>query len=115
MMGQLRAEIEAAILGKPAVGTHCAVSTGSTFRASDLEKAAKELAALPKPLVGIVCKPKFYVAVSVHANKHAGPLGPVPVFSKPDQQQDCLAFYDIKLLREHLSSNTPDHPRENPQ
>jgi hypothetical protein len=106
MLDRINAIVEAHLLGTGTAGTHCAVASGSVLRARDIENAAKKFCAT-KPLVGFVCRPDAVVAVRRLAEKEAHPhFGAVPVYEKPDQVEQILAFYDREQMNRHLSPNT---------
>lgn len=112
ILADINARVEAAILGTRTDGAHCAVASGSVFRMRDLERAAAKLAKLPKPCVGMVCRPDTVGRVRKLADAEAHPLlGPIPVYEKRDQPEACLAFYDHAELKRHLSPNAGNQPR----
>ena len=68
----------------------------------EIEAASRRLQETPV-LVGIVCRPDVVAAVRQVAKEEASPMfGEVPIYEKPGQVQECLAFYDRELLRIHL-------------
>lgn len=107
LLADINARVEAAILGTRTAGAHCAVSPGSVLRVRDIERAAKKLAAMPKPVVGIVCRPDVVGRVRRMADAEAHPLlGAVPVYEKQDQAEPYRAFYDREELNRYLSPNS---------
>lgn len=112
ILADLNARVEAAILGTRTDGAHCAVASGSVLRVRDIERAAKRLAALPKPIVGIVCRPDVVARVRRMADAEAHPLfGAVPVYEKQDQAEPYRAFYDLTEMHRYLSPNIADQRR----
>ncbi len=106
ILADINACAEAAIFGTRTDGAHCAVASGSVLRVRDIEKAAKKLAAMPKPVVGIVCRPDVAGRVRRMAAVEAHPLlGAVPVYEKRDQAEPYRAFYDHEELRRYISPN----------
>lgn len=79
---------------------------GSVFGVRDLNAAMEKLAGLPRPLIGIVCRPDTVSRVRRMAALEAHPLfGPVAVYEKRDQEEHARMFYDHDELRRYLSPN----------
>ena len=112
ILADINARVEAVILGTRTDGANCAVASGSVLRVRDIERAAKKLAAMPKPVVGIVCRPDVVGRVRRMADAEAHPLlGAVPVYEKQDQAEPYRAFYDHTEMHRYLSPNVRDEQR----
>lgn len=109
ILADINARVEAAILGTRTAGAHCAASPGSVLRVRDIEQAAKKLAAIPKPVVGIVCRTDAVARVRRMADAEAL-LGAVPVYEKQDQPELYRAFYDREEMHRYLSPNASGQP-----
>lgn len=78
--------------------------------AYDLDRAVAEMAQLPKPCVGIVCRPQYVARVRKLAEAEASKesescifkFAGVPVYEKADQEEDIFAFYDREALWKHF-------------
>lgn len=83
-----------------------------SFSTRDLDAALEQLAAMPKPCIGIVCQPRYVRLLDVIQRDAMSDVSPerrlfcgVPIFGKDqDQPEPWRAFYDQKELRDYLDS-----------